>query len=71
MSASQGTRSSPRDVLRRSVVLPVALFYDVQRLAQADHFASTQAWVVVQLQAIATAREDDLRPPDPRRRRAA
>jgi len=47
-----------RDVLRRSVILPSDLYGDVERVAQADHFASVQAWVVCTLQRLVNARRE-------------
>jgi hypothetical protein len=43
-------------VLRRSVVIPSDLFFDVQKLARADGFESVQAWIVVQVQKVMAAR---------------
>ena len=49
-----------RDVPRRTIVLPVDLHTDCERLARADDFESLQAWIVVQLQRITTARHGEI-----------
>jgi hypothetical protein len=54
--------STSHDVLRRACVLPQDLYASIEFLARVDGWMSVQAFIVCELQKLATARQAELPP---------